>query len=340
MLTDSNPTNAGTVDFADIRDMSVLERTLRQRVADRGRFASLRLVQRICVRHYSLLYRGITERDGAQFAVKVSIDPSGKPDAGGALRQFEAMERVYRAMPPAGMFTVPSPHFVMPELGLVVLDWIDGENVTRKVLSLRTPRADSTALARRCGEWLRAFHDAGPRPPRRIDVHEKLRRAMRSDAPHALHTPAMEPWFSALRETADAVMATDLRASWLHGDFKSDNLMVAGERLYGIDIQLAHENASVHDLASFLNHLALSMFHPRGWRQAIASRQIEAAFLDGYGGPLDAGERRALAWLRLAGLVALRDEYRSHGRSTLAKALHDHALHRLANALRRELRAG
>jgi hypothetical protein len=45
------------------------------------------------------------------------------------------------------------------------------------------------------------------------------------------------------RRSAAAAASIDLKRSWLHGDFKTDNLIVSGQRIVGIDLQIKHENA-------------------------------------------------------------------------------------------------
>jgi Ser/Thr protein kinase RdoA (MazF antagonist) len=93
--------------------------------------------------------------------------------------------------------------------------------------------------------------------------------------------------------------AAELRRSWVHGDYKTDNLLIAGPRLVGLDMHLIHESVVHYDVAAFLNRLQLTLLHARAWRLLPHRVSFEAGFV---GEALrEDGQRTALplAWVRL-----------------------------------------
>ena len=72
-----------------------------------------------------------------------------------------------------------------------------------------------------------------------------------------------------------------LEQSWLHGDFKTDNLLTCSNGIVGIDVHARYENAVIYDLAAFANHLELTLHHPLAlrllpWRDGLINAFFDA----------------------------------------------------------------
>jgi hypothetical protein len=122
-------------------------------------------------------------------------------------------------------------------------------------------------------------------------------------------------------------------ASWVHGDMKSDNVLVDGDKAFGLDLHLIHENTVAYDLAPFLNHLGLLRWTPRGALQRRKLDIVAECFLRAYS-PDAAGWRLPIAWLRtylllqVATPVGRSGSLRGHAarwtaRRELARAMHE-----------------
>jgi hypothetical protein len=102
---------------------------------------------------------------------------------------------------------------------------------------------------------------------------------------------------SVLSKCASNAVVQRMPASWVHGDMKSDNLLVDGDSVIGLDVQLADENTVAYDLAPFLNHLCLLRWSLRGLWQRQKLDLMAKGFLGAYS-PDSEKWKLPLLWLR------------------------------------------
>jgi hypothetical protein len=254
----------------------------------------------------SCIYYG--EAPGLDHAVsiKLCLQPyAGTPDPATARQQFEALSRVHARMAGGDGYDVPRPLALLEREGLVLSEWIAGTSLTER---LYTPQAGRAGLVRdvaRAGEWLQRFHRAQSLEPGFLDVEEKLAQ-VRHIGSHALsRRRAFCEAAATLERAAPSVARLRLPRSWVHGDFKADNLLYAPGRVSGIDVHARHDNVCLYDLASFLNHLELAAWHPRGWHLVRQRRCLSAAFVDACLGREATRQRLALEWVRLYSMLAV-----------------------------------
>ncbi len=100
-----------------------------------------------------------------------------------------------------------------------------------------------------------------------------------------------------LAERASEAAAVSMPASWIHGDMKSDNLLVDADGVTGLDVQLADENTVAYDLAPFLNHLRLLRWSARGLLRRPHLEAMSDGFLRAYS-PNSGEWQLPLMWLR------------------------------------------
>jgi tRNA A-37 threonylcarbamoyl transferase component Bud32 len=255
-----------------------------------------------------------------QVAVKLCLHPyTADVDGLSAREQFETLWRTRRAMSGNGDFSVPEPYFLDEEHGVLGMEWIEGVEMTTAVFTERRSIASAEKLIFRAGQWLRQFHSAGPAAQRSLDTEYRLAQ-LESD--HGMPTLEKDPVFSravtCAREMAPVAGAVRLDSSWIHGDFKTDNLIVSDERTIGLDINARHENTMFHDIAPFLNHLDLKLLSPRAWHFAGRRDRLVGAFLTGYGLESDGATKLALAWLRLVSMLVVWESVASRQRSLLS----------------------
>jgi Ser/Thr protein kinase RdoA (MazF antagonist) len=108
---------------------------------------------------------------------------------------------------------------------------------------------------------------------------------------------------SLLESSAGKVRDVTLRRSWLHGDFKSDNLILTTGRTIGLDLHLVYENVVIHDMTQFLSHLELTCYHPKGLRLLPFRERMIRAFNTGYAGCGLEAPLQPQVWDRLNGII-------------------------------------
>lgn len=167
-------------------------------------------------------------------------DPPGVPSRIGMQREAALL----RAAAQAGLAV---PQVLAEGQDFVVLSWVDGETLARRILRDEQFASARSRLVAQCGEQLARLH-TGVRPeqvpglPAPDPLAAVRARLDGTGEPH----PALElglRWLAEHRPPA-------CRAVVLHGDFRLGNLMVGPDGLVGVlDWELAHLGDPVQDLA-------------------------------------------------------------------------------------------
>lgn len=194
--------------------------------------------------------------DGAlKFCLK---SRTANPDKEGAQQQFSTLKKVSDAMSGEARYSVPHPVLFFPDDAAYLVEWVLGRNASAGLFDAASQVSDLEYIISESARWLYCFHQCNQSGVGRLDVHRKLtvleQVARRRDSELRLFACA----FDRLVYYADAASLPELRRSWLHGDFKSDNIIINTERIVGIDIQAQTKNFVVYDIASFINHIDLN----------------------------------------------------------------------------------
>jgi len=235
--------------------------------------------------------------------VKICIDDAtGSPVPEMAVAEFGALARVHEAMG-AGRFSVPEPMVLREQAAEIAIEWIDGLTLRQELARRPFSVANAERLCSLAGQWLNAFHGARVLPPGALDLDDKLAQvhamAEARPVPDRLFRSAVE----FLCEAAALAGRPRLPRSWIHGDFKPDNLMVSGDRVVGVDVHASFENVVVYDLASFLNQLSLFLCSPRFVLLRISWDRLRTVLCREYGLDADPAVRLALQWVMLFQLL-------------------------------------
>jgi hypothetical protein len=261
-------------------------------------------------RSYSNLYLFRTAQNSNEgvkgIAVKVFLPASGGQDA--ARLQYAALDSIWPAFRASPTMTVPRPLDYFPEFSALVTESIQGRSLQQLFKTFRLlPGSDSglVRLANLSGQWLRKFHDATATAPGRLDVDNKLASArsnlslLRTTGFPVDLCKEMDVHFDFL---AKSIRGLDLRMAAVHGDFTVDNVLYDGKRIIGIDLGGKDRNAIYHDIATFLNSLALiGLTWPV--RRSLVERSRQG-FLSGYFGDVEYCSG-VISFLRLVGLVSV-----------------------------------
>lgn len=260
-------------------------------------------------RDNSLLFRATGGVLPDDLAVKECLVPDQQvPDARSAREQFNAMMQVHAKLRSDGLLRVPRPYFCDDGLAVIVAEWVGAPSLT-ELLTGRQPAGMVKPLIYRAGAWLRAFHDADEPKMGLFDSEHKERQARDLAADPLVGEPVFVRSAQLLVHAIRGLHGMHVRQSWLHGDFKSDNLLIQGGQTVGIDISVRDHNAVEYDIAQYLNHQALMACAPNCPRLWGRERRFAQVFLKGYLGQ-DTGAKplivpQVLAWLRLFFLLSL-----------------------------------
>lgn len=262
--------------------------------------AAVQLSNPVSERDNSKIFRAFIEASiPFEAAVKFCLVPKTKiPDTAAATEQFVALERVNHALASGNpRYRVPTPLYLAPELGALVMSWVDGESLTDK---LRRPALffEGENWFEGVGAWLGNFHKAGPTRNQCVDLVERL-KVVDDLCATPLSDKSFAKALSILRKTAPALNGMEVEASWLHGDCKTDNFFLSGSNIFGIDISLSYENPVEYDLAQFLNNFDLLLAGPKYLHLFKLKSTLEAAFWRGYQTTGPSVSSIYLNWLRL-----------------------------------------
>ena len=266
--------------------------------------AAVQLNGPISVRNNSEVFRAVvTAPVPVDAALKICLIPrTVDADSSVAREQFEALERVSIELDKRGTrYCVPRPLCLLSQWGAFAMTWADGESLTQK-LSRAVSIFQGAQWFEEAGAWLGNFHNAGPRRRQRVDLGDRisaLREVCVTPLPGVLFANAI----AKLQNDALNLSGIDVHTSWLHGDCKTDNIILGVDKVFGIDIALAHENPVEYDIAQFLNNLGLLLSSPRYIYLWGMQSRFEAAFLRGYSREGPSVCTAYLDWLRLNFLV-------------------------------------
>jgi Phosphotransferase enzyme family len=261
-------------------------------------------------RSYSKFFLFRTSQNGSGgskgIAVKVFLPASGGQEA--ARLQYAALISVWPAFRGSPTMTIPRPLDYFPEFSAIVTECIEGRSLQQlfKRFPLRSASdAGLAQLAKVSGQWLSKFHDATAISPGRLDVEDKLASAQAnlnflrvSGFPVDLCAQVA----ARLDSLAQDIRGLDLAMAAVHGDFTVDNVLFDGNRIIAIDLGGKDRNAIYHDIATFLNSLALIGLTWPVRRSLIEKSSRE--FIAGYFGA-DGYCSGAIGFLRLSGLVSV-----------------------------------
>jgi len=312
-------------------------------LARRFRAACFEITGPISVRDNSQVFRAYVATDPPRdLAVKSCLLPhSATPDRRSTAEQYAALTRLHGTFTQGRQGHVPEPVFVDEEGGIFGMSWIEGISLTslmRQAVVLTRGAQAFEAV----GAWLGTFHSLGPLREEVYGFGERLAALdefARSVPPQAHIATAAR----FLIRTAPGLAEHRMSTSWLHGDCKTDNFLLQGSEVFGIDISLRHENAIEHDLAQFLNNVELAFLDPRCVHLVAARSTLKSAFWRGYSRTGPGVCETFLYWMRLYTALSLwhstlglrkrgrvRSWYLNRGFARLARRLERWLAHRVS----------
>lgn len=285
-----------------------LQHALQQRWG--GQTSDYQITGPLQERLYSHIYKVVGARLPHSLAAKFCLHAeTGQPDDAIAREQFHALQKVMQTLQTPG-FNISQPIALFEKMGLLLMEWVDAPTLTQSI-RWNTPAKTQCQALERAGLWLAHFHQAGPFTTSVFDWQDKQKEA-REMARNLLDDIVFEKAAHTLLVTAVRLSKLQVQCSWVHGDSKTDNLLISADCITGIDVGLRDFNPVEYDVSQFLNHLALLTHAPQRllwlralWPGQIKLEEFEQAFLRGYRKQQPQLNDFALTWLRLFQLLSL-----------------------------------
>lgn len=221
-----------------------------------------------------------------------------RPNPAAAAREFAALKLLGTSIEQSrGDPLAPLPLALCNEHATYAMSWVPGRPATEIILARSTTLDRAREVGQVAGDWLRRLHALRPLKVRRNDFETRIHVIEHIRAAADTRDQLVQNAAASLITHAAEAAALAMPASWIHGDMKSDNLLIDGRHVTSLEPNLVQENTVIYDLAPFINHLRLLHWTPRGIGQQQKLNAVEEAFLHAYSS--DTGNWKfALNWLR------------------------------------------
>jgi hypothetical protein len=228
-----------------------------------------------------------------------------------AQQQYDTLRLLWPSFEKSSYYQIPKPLDFFPEFPAMVMEEVSGCTVQESLRALLWPLVSEDKvllLCSECGKWLRFFHDVTRIKPGVLDTGDKLsclEAALIKLRGQVLTDKLFANLSMAIEAIRGQVSEREEERALVHGDFSTDNVLVAGIGATAIDIEGRYKNVIYHDLASFLNSIDLIALGLPFRR--FRYRHCRESFLAGYFGGRTYN-RKILWFLRISGLVAVASE--------------------------------
>lgn len=233
-----------------------------------------------------------------------------------AQAQYNAMKILWpRFLEGSREIVIPRPLDFFPDIQTVVMEWVPGINLRKLANKVSNPftfsqeRYDLPEYIRLSGQWLRQFHEVGNQGKRgALDVVEKfqeLKEELNRCQQYGLEKNICRQIMLFVEQEFEKILTDEAEISYIHGDFKLDNVLATSHSIAIVDLSISFENLIYHDIASFINSIillplfAIPFFYPKWWLADLSK-----SFLNGYWGNQVNYSQRILGVLSLMGLLS------------------------------------
>lgn len=195
-------------------------------------------------------------------------------------------------------FRSPTPlvYFENDGHGVMLTEFIEGVDLAHCAKAL--PLSRSSPTFKLAGRLLRRLHDASPkREMRALDLASRITYLVTEYGDMLRSRGSFRRALDMLRNTSSLIDSKCVCWTWVHGDFKPQNIIYDEQGIVVFDTTLNAFGTFVFDIGQFLAHIELLFLGVAGMRDDIRHK-LASDFVDGYG-VTDSGELSAIAWARL-----------------------------------------
>lgn len=180
-----------------------------------------------------------------------------------AQHQFTALQQICQAAEAAGILPLtPAPFVLSLDHASYSMEWAEGQGMTAALCDKALTPEAALRIGKDAAVWLHNFHNLASAGSGTDDFLQRMPYVYMW-ATARPNDKLMQRCAYILRDLADAATAAEVPVSWLHGDMKSDNLLIGRGTPLGFDMAIEANGIVAWDVAAFLNHLALLSHDPR-----------------------------------------------------------------------------
>jgi len=208
--------------------------------------------------------------------------------------------------------TVPRPLDLFADLNAIVMEEIPGRNLKELIHRSRWHLSHHTLEAfKKSGMWLRQFHHFGNNGNKKDkdvlkceEVLEEIREQLKKCVEYSFDQRLAAEISNFLVSEVHGIAQHEEPVSYLHGDFKIDNVLVSDQDVSAVDFSIRRRNLIHYDLASFCNSIDLIRMDPQHLLISNGSLgRAKEIFLLGYFGG-EAYSMRKIEVFQVIGLIA------------------------------------
>jgi len=258
---------------------------------------------------YSRLFVFHGSSQDAQLNIKLAVKVyNGVGQLPFAKRQFDALNLLWDDFSKSQRLRIPRPLDFLPDLPAIVMEEITGcsvQDLVKWASWRRRNRENAVRACRYCGEWLHQFHSVTRVAQGQLDAgekHKSLQLGVTQLLKYGFAAETCKHLEAKIELLVGILSEQNEQRSLVHGDFTVDNVLVDGNITTVLDVEGRYQNLIYHDMASFLNSIALVGLGLPMYESV--SRACREAFLLGYLGDLK-HNKSALWFLRVSGLVSV-----------------------------------
>lgn len=231
-------------------------------------------------------------------------------------REWDELQRIWPEMQ-GKRFRVAEPLFHNAAHRLLAIEEVAGTPLLELVRA--APEAQRTGLLAPAAGWLRRYTESTESwvPAKPVGW---LKRAERASAtqPFARLRKLETELIAQMTRLAPRIEGLDWRVAICHGDFHPNNLIVAGERMTGIDTGGSGRMPVYKDIARFAMHMGRRGVIPSGRRVLGVDGALLETFTDIFA--MTEAERRGILPFMLGVEALLRVETRALSKSRIRRA--------------------
>lgn len=267
--------------LAQVLDPVLVQHQLTQCLSPSYKNADRKInLQAIRVMRYKPGRRCLIEYDlqVAEFRSSQIITLIGKVRAKGTDRHTHALQQALWQLGfsdnSADGISVPEPIALIPAWNMTLQRKVAGTVATQ----LFHPNSD-IALVKRIAAAAHKLHQANISPHRQHTIHNEL-QILHDRLPRVLqHYPQWEPRLKRVLQQCDRLAANtpEPRACGIHRDFYADQVIVQGDRLYLIDLDLYCQGNPALDIGNFIAHMTEQSLRLWGNPNALSEQETALA---------------------------------------------------------------
>lgn len=206
-------------------------------------------------------------------------------------QQFSALERCHPAMTDLSpQLKVPKVFLVNAQHRLLVMEWIDGTSLLHHLWNPFNKKQLLTDRLHHVGAWLRKYHDLSQPESSQTKLKDLLKPFNKNNSnpegfylSRSVFFQSVLEFFQGLEEEGTMLPTID---TIVHGDFTPANMLLADQKVYGLDIWGTMRRPIYHDVCRMIVYLGVAypfyMVENLFTKQSLLTSKI-TCFIEGYG---------------------------------------------------------